>query len=287
MVQPDVLQYRYLFKSDLYAINDFSYACSANYQFDPGYTKDLCINFTRKGFLTFNSFRQSHEECNTRILIEKPGCEFTLHQRGGGSGCGTSIRFFDEAYADIKERAEIKSSFFFRNPDIFSILVAATPEAEYLYYAILDCVMKGNCCKLEVDGLVMELLEVILYMVTESRGSDALPEKPNRIHLATVERAKEYILENFTKNISLQELARHCYVSPFHFSRLFKQLSNYSPYQYLQLIRLKHAETLIRSTDLPITDVCFRSGFNRLDYFSAAFTKKFSISPSRYKRAAS
>jgi AraC family transcriptional regulator len=287
MLQSDVLQYRHLFKSDLYAIDDFSYACSANYEFDPGYTREFCISFTRKGYLTFDSFRQSHEECNTRILIEKPGCEFTLRRRGGGSGCGTSFRFTGECYAAIRQRADIKSSYFFRHPDIFSMLVAATPEAEYLYFSILSCVMKGNCCKLEVDSLVIELLDIILNMVTESRGSTALPEKPNRIHLSTVERAKEYILENFTKNISLQELARHCFVSPFHFSRLFKQLSTFSPYQYLQLIRLKHAETLIRSTDLPITDVCFRSGFNRLDYFSAAFTKKYQIAPSRYKRYAS
>lgn len=286
MQTPDYLKYRHLFKSDLYSVDDFSYACSPNFQFDPGYTREFCISFTRKGYLTFKSFRQAHEECNTRVLIEKPGCEFTLHHRGAGGGCGTSFRFTHEAYAAIKERPGLKTSLFFRNPDIFSILLAATPEAEYLYYAILNCTSKGNCCKLEVDGLVMELLDTVLDVVSDNPESTALPEKPNRIHLSTVERAKEYILENFTKNISLQELARHCFVSPFHFSRLFKQLSTYSPYQYLQLIRLKHAETLIRNTDLPITDVCFRSGFNRLDYFSAAFTKKYQVAPSRYKRYA-
>lgn len=287
MQNPDYLMYRHLFKSDLYAVNDFSYACSPGFLFDPGYTQEFCISFTRKGFLTFNSFRQSHEECNTRILIEKPGCEFTLQRRGGGSGCGTTFRFTHEAYAAIQERPGLRSSLFFRNPDIFSMLVAATPEAEYLYHTILNCLMKRNCCKLEVDGLVVELLDTVLNMLSETSESNPLPEKPDRIHLSTVERAKEYILENFTKNISLQELARQCFVSPFHFSRLFKQLSGYSPYQYLQLIRLKHAESLLRNTDLPITDVCFRSGFNRLDYFSAAFTKKYHIAPSRYKRYAS
>jgi AraC family transcriptional regulator len=284
MHKPDLLLYRHLYTSDLYSINEFSYECGAHYCFDPGFTKELCISFTRKGYLTFNSFRQSHEECNTRVLIEKPGCEFTLQHRGPGAGCGTSFRFTQEAYDLLKERPGLKHSLFFRNPSIFSMLVAATPEAEYLYYAILNCLVKRNCCKLEVDSLVMEMLDIIMNMLVDSPDSVALPEKPNRVHLATVEKAKEYILENFTKNISLQELATHCFISPFHFSRLFKQLSTYSPYQYLQLIRLKHAETLLRSTDLPITDVCFRSGFNRLDYFSAAFTKKFHIAPSKYKR---
>ena len=229
---PDYLDWKSLYRSDFYSVNDFSYECGLNFRFEPGYTQEFCISFTRKGFLTFNSFRQSHQECNTRILIEKPGCEFTLHHRGGGSGCGTSFRFSSEAYAALKQKQE--RSLFFRNPDIFSMLLSATPEAEYLYYSLLQSLSRGNCYKLEIDGLV----------------------------------------------------ARNSFVSPFHFSRIFKQFSGYSPYQYLQLVRLKHAETLLKNTDLPITDVCFRSGFSRLDYFSAAFTKKYNIAPSRYKQLA-
>jgi AraC family transcriptional regulator len=46
---------------------------------------------------------------------------------------------------------------------------------------------------------------------------------------------------------------------------------------------LQHAERLIRTTDLPVTDVCFQSGFNRLDYFSTAFAKRYNVPPSKYK----
>lgn len=279
---PEFLARHRLFSSDFYSIDEFSYACGAHYRFGPGYTAAFNISFTRKGFLTFNSFRQSHEECSTRILVEKPGCEFTLQHRGAGAGCGTIFRFTDEAYNALQEKHDAHRSLFFRNPGIFSILIAATPEAEYLYYAILNCVSKGNCSKLEADSLVVELLDTIMGMLAESRNDAVLPVKMD--HLGTVERAKEFMMENFTRNISLQELARHCYVSTFHFCRLFKQFSTYSPYQYLQSIRLKHAATLLKNTNLPVTDVCFRSGFNRLDYFSAAFTKKYRIAPSRYKQ---
>jgi AraC family transcriptional regulator len=280
---PEYLDWKSLFRSDFYSINDFSYECGAHFRFEPGYTQEFCVSFTRKGFLTFNSFRQSHQECNTRVLIEKPGCEFTLQQHGGGSGCGTSFRFSYAAYAALKQKQE--RSLFFRNPDIFSILLSATPEAEYLYYSILQSLSRGNCCKLEIDGLVIDMLDTIMNQLSEGKEHKEMPEK--LIHLSTVERAKEYIMENFMTDMSLFELARNCFVSPFHFSRIFKQFSGYSPYQYLQLVRLKHAETLLKNTDLPITDVCFRSGFNRLDYFSAAFTKKYHIAPSRYKQFAS
>ncbi len=65
----------------------------------------------------------------------------------------------------------------------------------------------------------------------------------------------------------------------------FKQFNIFSPYKYLQDLRLKNAEMLLKSTTLSITDVCFMSGFNSLDYFSTAFSKKYKLSPSKYRSA--
>ena len=140
---------------------------------------------------------------------------------------------------------------------------------------------------MEIDQLVMEMIEKVLGCISEYKPDGRIGTKLKRNHLRTIERAKEFITQQFANDISLMDIATYCHISPFHFSRIFKQFSGYSPYQYLQLVRLKHAETLLKNTDLPITDVCFRSGFNRLDYFSAAFTKKYHIAPSRYKQLAS
>ena len=131
--------------------------------------------------------------------------------------------------------------------------------------------------------MVIELAELVSETFTCETGISNDAAGTNQTHLVTIERAKEYILKNFIKNISLSELARYCYVSPFHFSRTFKQLSAFSPYRYLQNLRLKNAEMLIKTTALSVTDICYMSGFNSLDYFSAAFTKRFKLSPSKYR----
>lgn len=269
--------------SDLYSIYDFNSHCVERFTMPHGYTAQFCINFTRSGYFTFTSYRRSDEEYTSRVLVEKPGCEFTLIQEHAGAGSCTVIRFTEEAYEAIKERFGLKEVSFFSNPNMFAIMLAASPEADYLHYTILKALAGKNYCKLEIDSLVLELVEAVMKTFTGNYIEQMLSESNKRHHLRTIERAKEYLLENFPNDISLQELAQHCYVSPFHFTRLFKQVCTYSPFYFLQQIRLKHAETMLRTTELPIADICFRSGFNRLDYFSTTFAKKYAVPPSKYK----
>lgn len=275
---------RTLFNSDLYTIGDFSSHNNRRTHFGSGYTSEFCINFPRQGYYIFNAFRRRHEEYNSQVLIEKPGCEFTLTQQAVGHGACSIFRFNDNCYEAIKEQYRLSDCSFFSNENIFSLILKTSPEAEYLHHRILQEVSMPEPSRLEVDRLVMEMVNAVMILLA-TPSCNSIPESHKKHHLITIERAKEYLFENFTNDVSLLELARHCYVSVFHFSRLFKQFTGYSPYQYLRQIRLKHAEQLIRITDLPVTDICFQSGFNRLDYFSTAFTKKYSIAPSRYKAA--
>ncbi len=60
--------------------------------------------------------------------------------------------------------------------------------------------------------------------------------------------------------------------------------SSYAPHQYIQIMRLKHAEILIKTTNLSIAEIGERSSFTRTDYFSAAFKKRYQVSPSAYKK---
>jgi len=103
------------------------------------------------------------------------------------------------------------------------------------------------------------------------------------IYSEVISNARRYIHENFSRKISIDEIARHCCMSQYHFSRIFKIHTSVAPHQYLLQLRLRHAEKLIKYTDLPITDICFISGFNSLDYFSTAFAKKYKISPKKFR----
>ncbi|WP_118976414.1 helix-turn-helix transcriptional regulator [Taibaiella koreensis] len=164
-----------------------------------------------------------------------------------------------------------------------SLQIAGTPELEYIYYYLgkLQALQaKEEHIALLVKDLVSTLLDTLMGQV----HTRLLDRRMIRNHAGTIERAKSYIFEHFMEEITLAGLARHCYASPFHFSRIFKQFSAYAPHQYIQALRLKHAELLLRTTDLPIAEISTLSGFRRTDYFSAAFKKRYKMAPSGFKR---
>src|SRR6185503_19416790 len=94
---------------------------------------------------------------------------------------------------------------------------------------------------------------------------------------------KEYINNNFTSDISLTEIAEYSYVSLFHFSRIFKTFTSSSPHQFLLAIRLQHAAMLLRNSSMPVSDIAFTSGFNSIEYFTAAFRQKYNCPPSKFR----
>lgn len=164
-----------------------------------------------------------------------------------------------------------------------SVQLTGTPELEYVYYYLGRLqALRDN--EKHIELLVGDLVRILIEALEGNISSKPLDSRMIRNHSGTIDRAKEYIFEHFKEDISLAALARHCYASPFHFSRIFKQFSACAPHQYIQKLRLKHAEILLRTTDMPIAEISTQSGFRRTDYFSAAFKKRYKIAPSGYKR---
>lgn len=73
--------------------------------------------------------------------------------------------------------------------------------------------------------------------------------------------AKHYIEDNFSQNISLDELSKEAHLSKYHFTRTFKSLFELTPYQYLLQLRLKKAKELL-SLDYSYNEVSDLIGFS-------------------------
>ncbi len=272
-----------IYTSDFVRIINYECGCIESFTSKSELSGYFSIGFIRTGNFHFKSFRQSSDLYNSRIIIEKPECEFRLTHPGNNYNATTFFIFSEKFYNTVKEKFSFNQHGFLSNKSLLSILLLATPELELIHHSIWNKIHQQEVCRLEIDSIVIELAEIVAQIISYGPGLAKIDSGINKKHLVTIERAKEYILKNFTKNISLTELAQYCYVSPFHFSRTFKHFIAFSPYRYLQNLRLKNAEMLIKTTALPVTDICYMSGFNSLDYFSAAFTKKFKKSPSKYR----
>lgn len=282
VTEPIGARYQTLFLSDYFSIHEFVSSVTTRTQYQSKITSQFCVNLPRTGYFTYKAFRQNLEEYRSRVLIEKPNAEFQLTHNAPGQGTCTVIHFSDRGFNAIKSHFLCENISFFKIKDNYCSIFGLPPAGDYLHYYLLNS-LKATPGKLHIEQLVFDLIETVFSQMIDATTSSFVNDKINYNHLPVVESAKQFLLDNISSDVNLSTLSRHCCVSPFYLIRLFKQVCGYSPFFYLQQIRLKHAQTLLVTTDLPITDICFRSGFSRLDYFSTTFSKKFSISPSVYK----
>ncbi|HEX6192485.1 MAG TPA: AraC family transcriptional regulator [Chitinophagaceae bacterium] len=237
----------------------------------------------RKGNFLFNVFRHSLDSYSGCVLITKPGYERTVtHTHIIPDEC--SIFDFNNDFSGELSSIYGKTKFFSDN-DLHSTLVRSKPELEWMHYYILHLIKERGESKLQLDNLVMEIINRVLHAVTDYKPDYRITAQLKKNHLHTIESAKQYMALHFGDDISLMEIARHCHVSPFHFSRVFKTFTGTSPHQFLLAIRLQHAALLLQDTSLPITDIAFAAGFNSIEHFTAAFRQKFGSSPSLSRNA--
>ena len=99
-----------------------------------------------------------------------------------------------------------------------------------------------------------------------------------------VSRALEFIEENFSDPITIEDIVGHSQVSRRHFFRLFEQAVGMAPMEYLKKLRLQKAASMLLTTKASVTQVAFACGFNDSNYFSSLYHKEFGNSPSQFKK---
>lgn len=273
-----------LFSSDYYDICDFRCHCTECTRSKTEYNENLSLCLTRSGNFYYHAFRNTFDSYTGTVLVSKPGYLYSVKHTGQIPDECTIIIFKNIFYQNLADTLQMQSHWFFTNKDLQSLLLKTNPQIEQLHHALLQAARQPEPAKLQMDNMVMDIFEEVLGRFSNYTSPVALHARLKKHHLGTIEKARQYMVENLSKNISLQQLANHCCVSPFHFSRIFKTFTGYPVYQYLQLLRLKHAQMLL-ATGLPVADIAYQSGFSSLDYFSSAFKKHFKFAPSVYRNA--
>jgi Transcriptional regulator containing an amidase domain and an AraC-type DNA-binding HTH domain len=103
----------------------------------------------------------------------------------------------------------------------------------------------------------------------------------------SIRKALLYIQHHFRESISLACAADYAGLSANYLSECFHKQVGISFQEYLNERRLQFASALVRSSDLPITEVCFAAGFNTIPHFIRTFKRKFGCSPREYRKQGS
>lgn len=112
----------------------------------------------------------------------------------------------------------------------------------------------------------------------DMRGAESAGHHARR--LADVVR---YCEENLDRPLTVPLMAARMFVSPDHFSRLFTANMGVPPAAYLRNLRLARAQTLLRTTELPVSEIARQIGMRDPDQLSHAFRSSFAISPREYR----
>ncbi len=99
----------------------------------------------------------------------------------------------------------------------------------------------------------------------------------------TIENAKKYISENFSSDISLDDVSRIVNISPYYFSKLFKEATGENFIEYLTNIRIEKAKDLLLNSDMSMKEICAMCGYQDPNYFSRTFKKNVGFTPTEFK----
>lgn len=105
-------------------------------------------------------------------------------------------------------------------------------------------------------------------------------------HRLVAERVISAMRERLDETLSLEAMAEIGSLSPFHFCRVFRQVTGVPPHEFLTALRLAAAKRLLLTTPLSVTDVCFEVGYSSVGSFTTRFTRSVGLPPLRLRQLA-
>ncbi|NLM75161.1 MAG: response regulator [Clostridiaceae bacterium] len=178
-------------------------------------------------------------------------------------------RIFDDIVPDTSGLDEARDKCIF-------ILVELSKRWDYIRYdfrKVLKKIINANNLD-ELKNILRRYIEKTTEKVALSHQ-----EKVNSIIAA----ADEYMLKNYAKDITLEDIARVVNLSPYYFSRFYKEQSGVNFIDRLTAIRIEKAKEYFQNTDLSLKEVSGLVGYQDPNYFSKLFKKTTGYTVTEYK----
>ncbi|MEM1370196.1 MAG: AraC family transcriptional regulator [Cyanobacteria bacterium P01_H01_bin.15] len=162
---------------------------------------------------------------------------------------------------------------------------AKIPLAAHIVLSqLLNCPYQGAIKQLYLEGKVLELLALQVNQFTEEDHSTPhsrhlKPDDIDRIH-----HAKRILTSDLTEPPSIADLARQVSINDFKLKHGFRQVFGTTVFGYLRQHRMEHAQRLLRSQRMNVSQVSQAVGYSNPSQFSAAFKKMFGITPKLYQQ---
>lgn len=266
-----------LFRNDAVAVLD--YRCSAGPE-DKPYVElhgSHSVSYVRKGSFGVRSLGRAHELVTGAILVGHPGDEFMCtHEH---HVCGDECLSFHLAPALVETLGDRRDTW---------RLGCLPPLPELMIWGELAQTVAAGDSDIGVDEVAVAFVARFIDIASgqrRERWRSRSPQTRARDRGRAVEAAL-WLDAHCTQDIDLAQAAAVARLSPFHFLRLFADVTGVTPHQYLVRSRLRHAARLLTVDARAITDVAFDAGFGDVSNFVRTFHRAAGASPRWFRQAA-
>lgn len=102
-------------------------------------------------------------------------------------------------------------------------------------------------------------------------------------HSNIVYKVMEYVKENYNQKISLDDIARHVYLSRAYLSSIFKEATGESLFSYINKVRVEKSKIYLLDDSVSLVEISLLCGFEDQSYFTKVFKKYTGVSPKKFR----
>lgn len=148
-----------------------------------------------------------------------------------------------------------------------------------IYRHLYEHLKKLLKCNIDFDGDIAsqkQTLSLLLNDIGKNNRRQAYDDD-------VMTNALDFIHENFSKDITLNDVANHVFLNQFYFSTYFKKKTGEKYIDYISNLKIKKAKELLENTDTKLHYVAEESGFRDTNYFHKAFRAATGLTPLEYR----
>ena len=220
--------------------------------------------------------KSSRREWNRKMTFVPAGHRFYGWQKPR-SLLRSTFLYIDPRSSLLSElrfaEVEFRPRLFFFDPDVWATALKLKTQLQH------PC----RSQRAYVEALCIALAHELVRM--NEGGSSAEADMRGGLPGWQQKKVVQYIEEHLADEISLTSLARLAQLSPFHFSRAFKESLGMPPYRYLTSRRIDRAKVLLAERKLSVTEIGLDVGFSETSSFTSAFRKLTGETPTEYRRS--